>query len=198
LYFVDFHFPSNIQYDPLFFLRNPFASMACFFAFLGNTLNGRFYSAIVLGVNCFLYLCFIGKETISKRRSADLLIDLLMLQLVGTAVLAAITRSFFGYEYALDSRFKVFGILFLIVVLISIVRSGLLKDKIYPVVISCLMFNVFSFWNSYPFRQSWEGLKKVEYVLHLEEKSNISGNFQTQIVHDPVLKKYYKQLFIHE
>ena len=162
IYFHGYIPHENDRLSTLYFLKAPLPTGLYFLSFLGGCFN-LFSLAPVFGLGFLVSLAWLS---IKKHYLKNPSIYLMVLFIVGSAFLAAIGRSFWGVDQALESRYKIFSIIGWICLLIAAFEYLPIsrRRQVSPFLLGfCLMFNVGSYYKSWPFMMNFQEAQKDDY-----------------------------------
>ncbi len=172
VYFHDYTRHENDRMSTLYFLREPIRTIDYFLSFLGGCFNVFGLAPLVglAGIGAFIWLTF------NKFYNQNQTLYCMMWFVVGSALLADIGRSFWGVEQALESRYKIFSIVFWICLLLSFfeLQKEDIRKQLFPwLLLSSFIFNIGSYYKSWPFMLRFLEAQRKDY---LEVNSEIIRN----------------------
>ena len=162
IYFKGYQPHENDRMATLYFLKDPLQTLDYFLSFLGGCFN-IFGLAPVIGAAGLAAITWL---TYKKYYNQNLILYLMLLFIIGSALLAAIGRSFWGVDQALESRYKIFSIVFWICLIISFLelQTEEIRKRIFPwLICGSLIFNVTSYYKSWPFMLRFLEAQRIDF-----------------------------------
>jgi hypothetical protein len=181
----------NDKLSTFYYLEYPWPTIDYFLVFLGapfNIVNGMGRVMGVLGVVLFCYL------TYRKYYVQNPSVYILLFLILGTSALAALGRSFWGVEQALESRYKIFSAVFWICSLIAWVegdKSQLLK-KVYPLaLLFCFCFCIGAYYTSWEYMLRFKARKQAQFEDIYQYKPIVAMTDAREILRKSISNGFY-------
>ena len=192
LYFKGYLPHENDRMATLYFIKQPIQTAEYFLIFIGGCLNVFNGAAVLIGL---LSICGVGFITFKKYYFQNSTIYLMIMFVLGSALLAAIGRSFWGIDQALESRYKIFSVVFWVCLLISFLEIHKVdfNSRIFSFLfIIALIFNIGSYYKSWPFMLRFLESQKNDYQEVISGIPRKNLNEAHEILLESKSKGYFK------
>ncbi|MBC7391263.1 MAG: hypothetical protein H7329_18825 [Opitutaceae bacterium] len=183
IYFKGYYPHENDRMATLYFMKDPIQTLNYFMSFLGGCFNVLGLAPVV----GFTGICATIWFTYKKYYNQNPVLYLMLLFIIGSALLAAIGRSFWGVDQALESRYKIFSAVFWICMIISFLELQTEETRkiVFPwLVLGSLIFNVGSYYKSWPFMLKFLEAQRIDYdeVNSGRNRKNLNEAHQILII----------------
>lgn len=180
-------------------LGHPIETLKYFFSFVGSSMGltkfGSFFSFISLltGLALSAYFILLIKFEYYKH---NLPVYLFLLFCFLSAFMTSLGRAGFGIEQSLSSRYRIYSVLFFILIYISIMElsPNKIRHKIFPVLLSFSI--IFNFCSYHYLKGVMESkLKLIDGIMDWENHNTnlLTGNkkFESEVMDTAIKKGYY-------
>ena len=192
VYFIGYVPHENDKLLTFYYLKNPWPTIHYTWMFVGAPLNLFSEAATVMGA---LACGYFGWLTYKRYYERNPVVYLLLFTLLATAVLAALGRSFWSVQQALESRYKIFSTIIWLCVLISLVEEYVPRAirVWYPLLLTgCICFCVGSYLTSWKFMVRFRERKEAQFTDIYTDKPIKVMSDAREILLLSIQKNYYK------
>jgi len=192
LYSIGYVPHENDKLLTFYYFKNPWPTILYALIFIGAPLNLVNGVAAWAGAGAFAYFIWL---TYRKYYERNPVLYLLTFMLLSTAILAALGRSFWGVQQALESRYKIYSAVLWVCVFCSWVEEDTtMKVKTwYPwITAACFCFCLGSYATSWKYMVRFRERKEVQFADIYADKPIKVMSDGREILMLSIEKGYYK------
>lgn len=190
-YFIGYVPHENDKLKTFYFVYNPWPTILYTLVFIGAPFNLISGMGALAGLAASLFFLWLTYKRYYERNSV---VYLILFALFSTAVLAALGRSFWGVEQALESRYKIFSAVLWVCSCIALVEEYAADHlkRYYPIVLGAsICFCIGSYFISWQYMVRFRERKQEQFVDIYEDKPLTVMTEAPGILRESIKEGYY-------